>query len=109
MRLYVSDQVFEQDEYGSRSIKSRSLFHQQQVSEGKNVWIRSQFVHNALEDESDYFQLGQVDEFDFYTFRTSAPQSTSWTNFPTTSKPYNLFKYASFDIELSQDAVVWNR
>ena len=62
-----------------------------------------------VEDESDYFQYGQFDEMDFYTFVSSAPQPTSWTDFPTEDEPYNLFKYSSFEIELNQDAVIWQR
>lgn len=62
-----------------------------------------------LEDESDYLQIGQSDESNFHTFETTAPQPTSWTDFPTKEEPDKYFKYASFDIVLNQDVVVWSR
>ena len=80
----------------------------QQVSENANVWIPAIFERNNIEDETAYLQLGQYDEFTFYAFKTDPPQTTSWVDFPTnTTRGY--FKYASFDIELSQDLISWNR
>ena len=45
----------------------------------------------------------------FYTFELEDPQPTSWVHWPTTEKPSNKFKYASFDIYFSSDKQVWFR
>ena len=37
------------------------------------------------------------------------PRPTSWLDFPTKENPHNRFKYASFDIEISQSVQYWNR
>ena len=65
------------------------------------MWINGLFQQNTIEDESAYFQYGQYDEFEFYTFDTLVPQATAWNEFPTPENPYNRFKYSSFDIELN--------
>ena len=84
------------------------MFHQQQVSEGENVWIKSVFKRNVLDDETNLLPIA-TDERVFHTFELEKPQPTSWVNFPTTLEPNNKFKYASFDIYFSQDTQFWSR
>ena len=109
MTVYVTDQVFVHDLYGEQSIQRRSTFHQQQVSEGENVWIKGSFKLNILEDESSLVQIGQRQERVFHSFQLDAPQPTSWVSFPTPEKPLEKFKFASFDIYFSQDIQLWTR
>ena len=45
----------------------------------------------------------------FHNLETTPPLPTSWINFPTDEEPSNMFKYASFKLELSQDVVEWQR
>ena len=79
------------------------MFHTKQISKGENMWIKGTFKRNTLEDETGYLQLGQSQERTFHTFELETPQSTSWVKFPTRENPSNKFKYASFDLYLSQD------
>ena len=37
------------------------------------MWVGGKYQKNIVEDESAYFQYGQFDELDFYTFATIAP------------------------------------
>ena len=109
MKLYVEEQIFKQNEYSEDSILSQSRFHQQQVSQGENVWISCQYRRSILDDASDIFQLGQSDVRTFHTFSSEFPQKSGWVDFPTEEEPGKLFKYASFDIDLSQDTNEWSR
>ena len=109
MQIYLSDERFVQDGYGNESITASSKFYSKQVSTGQNVWIPGIFKRNILEDESAMLQYGQQDEKSFHTFTLDSPQPSSWTNFPTKEEPENYFKYASFDIDLCQDIIKWNR
>ena len=68
MRLFAEEEVFKQENYGDEAIEKRSSFYQQQVSENNNMWIGGFYTQNILEDETDYFQVGQYHVNDFHTF-----------------------------------------
>ena len=38
-----------------------------------------------------------------------SPRPSAWQHFPTKDDPHRKFKYASFDIEISQSVQYWNR
>ena len=107
--MYAETQSFNQDGYGEEAIKSTSMFFQQQVSAGQNVWIAAQYQRNEVDDESAFLQLGQSTKLEFHTFDTLVTQPSAWTEFPTDDEPSKKFKYASFEIELSQDVIMWQR
>lgn len=73
MQLYMEEQVFDQSKFNDQSIASQSRLYARQVSPGSNVWVPVIAQLNELEDETDYLQLGQSDQREFYSVQAGDP------------------------------------
>ena len=59
-----------------------------------------------ISDETQIIQLGDSVDREFNSFVNNiTPNFSSWSNFPTDEKPLNLYKFASFEINLNKDLV----
>ena len=59
-----------------------------------------------ISDETQIVQFGNSVDREFNSFVDNiTPQYSSWSNFPTDDKPFNLYKFASFEINLNKDLV----
>ena len=59
---YVSEEHFDGQTFGQDSIKREGVFYTAQVDSRIPTWAKYRIQTHYLEDESDYLQLGQVNE-----------------------------------------------
>ena len=64
--IYHSEELFQQDEFGTESVKKVSTFKNQQVDEKKPNWINLMLQKNTLSDETQPIKLGIANEMDFH-------------------------------------------
>ena len=59
-----------------------------------------------ISDETQIVQFGNSVDREFNSFVDNiTPQYSSWSNFPTDDNPLNLYKFASFEVNLNKDLV----
>ena len=107
--VYISEQSFDINGYGEKSIEKRSRFYQQQIENTAPTYLDGQIKKNTLFDESSLIQYGQEEEKDFYNYELPPPKPSYWVDYPTKEEPNGKFKYGSIEINMSQDLTTWTR
>ena len=54
-------------------------------------------------------QYGQEDEYEFYNYELPPPKPSGWIDYPTPENPDGFYKFASIEINMSQDLISWHR
>ena len=63
------------------------------------MFIDSHIQINELDDEIDYFQLGQSHTGEFFEFYMNSPEPSAWVNFPEKYKLIGLEIYMDFALK----------
>ena len=77
--------------------------HNQQFDAYLPVFVNSAIQLNEMEDETDFLQLGQVTEKQFYQLKVNGLEPSAMKNFP------DSFKFISFEITHSFDLIRYER
>ena len=107
--VYISEQVFHQNQYDEEAIMKSSKFFIQQVDNINPSWLNGQIMTNQLQDEVDYIQYGQEAESTFYSFEMSQALPSSWIYWPTAEHPSKKYKYVGIEINFHLDQKVVTR
>lgn len=58
---------------------------------------------SILSDETEWIQLGQSVDKDFYKVNVLEPQISAWDVFPTPDSPGSRYKFTSLEVNFSQN------
>ena len=58
---------------------------------------------NILNDETDAFNYGNVNEREFHTYLNKDPEPSAWNKFPTVENPLTRYKFTSVEVNHSAD------
>ena len=76
--LYVTEDVFVQNEFNEDSIQRQSILHNQQADEKNPNWINTLVRQNMLSDETQVLQVGYSEERIFYSYHPNLPEASAW-------------------------------
>ena len=103
MILYFNDVTFDASKFDDKRVTKASSITFQQISQYKPTFFQLHIQTNKLEDETALINFMQ-DEQTFYGIanKNFNLQDSAWDHFPTTEKPFNQYKYLSFDLQLNK-------
>ena len=101
--MYYSQEIFHQDKYDDTTITQECFFSNVQIDERKPTWISTEVKRNELLDESQILKLGVPAETFYYDYHITAPQPTSWANWPTEDNKYARYKFTGVEMNFSPD------
>lgn len=99
---YYNDKHFHQDKYGENRLSTYSTFKQIVTSPATASWIGVEFNRHRLVDETDFLQLGNIDEIEYDTFSFIDAQPSTYLKWPTKTNSSLTYKLAGLWIEFGQ-------
>ena len=74
-----------------------------QMDQKTPSYVEAFITQNVIEDEVSFLQVGQMDTYTYHSFSQQRPAPSSWNKFP------NLYKFASWELNMHGDRLNWNR
>ena len=96
----MSEERFIQNEFGDAKIEQKSRFFEQEVDSRTPSYLNGYLKANVLNDQTDYLQIGQSDDHNYFEFELSGPKPSGWDKFPTKENPDSRYKFSSIHIVL---------
>ena len=104
MVVYYNDAIFDANHFFEKSVVKESKISSQQISEFKPTFFTFNLQTRLLQDETNVVNLFEQ-QTTFYGLRDEffRLQDSAWDQFPSSDKPFDKYKYVSFDLRLVKD------